>query len=524
MLFEYLNGRRLSAVAASVFCLFVLGLSGCAVVPKPLEIDEKTHFIREDQQALFKGQVPITSPLKLEEAMARAVAYNLDHRTRMIEEAMAWGQFELARFDMLPVLAAKAGYTSRNKEEASFSRGYWDRILSKSPTTSDEKSRLTADLGLSWNILDFGVSYYQAQQEADRYLISQGNRQKLVQRMLHQTRVAYMRAYAAQVLKPEVKRTLDECRTALDHLNILAKERVQAPLTTLQNRRALLELIGQLEAIEQSLLIAEVELKSLINVKPSQELILKAPACFDAPPVITLDIEDLELAALQNSLDIEEQIYNARIERNESRKALLRLFPGLELGFSGHYDSNSYLVHKTWTEASSHVTWNLMRLFSAPRVREIAEVREDLAKVRRLALNMAVISRLHISWQRYQDSANQVVRARELDDLEREIVRHTRATVAADAGSKVERIRSEASSLRAKLRRYEAQANTQDAFGLLLMSLGLDAVPTEFQTMNLEELTAAISRQLEKWDAGVLPGPILSPGAGMDRTSEFESK
>jgi len=505
MLSEHLNSRRLGAVAATVVCLFVLGLSGgCAIVPKPLEMSEKKDFIQEDQQILFRGQIPVTSPLKLEEAMARAIAYNLDHRTRMIEEAMAWGQFEIAKFDMLPVLAARAGYTSRNNEEASFSRGYYDRILRwASPSTSNEKSRLTADLDLSWNILDFGVSYYQAHQEADRYLISQNNRQKLVQRMLHQTRVAYMRACAAQVLKPEVERTLNECRAALDHLDILAKERVQAPLTTLQNRRALLELIGQLEAIEQSLLTAEVELKSLINVKPSQELILKAPDSFDAPPVLTVDIDDLELTALQNSLDIEEQIYNARIERNESRKALLRLFPGLELGLSGHYDSNSYLVHNTWTEASTHVTWNLIRLFSAPRLKEMAEIREDLAKVRRLALNMAVISRLHISWQQYQDSANQVMRARELDDLEREIVRHTQATVAADAGSKVERIRSEASSIRAKLRRFEAQANTQDAFGTLLMSLGLDAVPVEFQNMTLEELTEAISRQLNKWDAGV---------------------
>ena len=504
MLSEHLNSRRLGALAAAIVCFFMLGLSGCAIVPKPLEMSEKKDFIREDQQILFRGQIPVTSPLKLEEAMARTIAYNLDHRTRMIEEAMAWGQFEIAKYDMLPVLAARAGYTSRNNEEASFSRGYYDRILRwASPSTSNEKSRLTADLDLSWNILDFGVSYYQAHQEADRYLISQNNRQKLVQRMLHQARVAYMRAYAAQVLKPDVERTLDECRAALDHLDILAKERVQAPLTTLQNRRALLELIGQLEAIEQSLVTAEVELKSLINVKPSQELILKAPDSFDDPPVLTVDTDDMELTALQNSLDIEEQIYNARIERNESRKALLRLFPGLELGLSGHYDSNSYLVHNTWTEASSHITWNLIRLFSAPRLKEMAEIREDLAKVRRLALNMAVISRLHISWQQYQDSANQVMRARELDDLEREIVRHIQATVAADAGSKVERIRSEASFIRAKLRRFEAQANTQNAFGTLLMSLGLDAVPVDFQNMTLEELTEAISSQLNKWDAGI---------------------
>ena len=34
------------------------------------------------------------------------------------------------------------------------------------------------DLGLSWNVLDFGVSYYQSKQNADRLLVAQERRRK----------------------------------------------------------------------------------------------------------------------------------------------------------------------------------------------------------------------------------------------------------------------------------------------------------------------------------------------------------
>lgn len=54
MLSEHLNSRRLGALAAAIVCFFMLGLSGCAIVPKPLEMSEKKILSKRTSKS-FSG-------------------------------------------------------------------------------------------------------------------------------------------------------------------------------------------------------------------------------------------------------------------------------------------------------------------------------------------------------------------------------------------------------------------------------------------------------------------------------------
>ncbi|MCG2586849.1 TolC family protein, partial [Massilia sp. TS11] len=81
-----------------------LALAGCAVNPTPVTMAERGEKIKEDFAQMYKDQEPLQGPLSLEEAMARAVKYNLETRLRIMEEALGMGQVEQARFDMLPRL------------------------------------------------------------------------------------------------------------------------------------------------------------------------------------------------------------------------------------------------------------------------------------------------------------------------------------------------------------------------------------------------------------------------------------
>ena len=47
------------------------------------------------------------------------------------------------------------------------------------------------------------------------------------------------------------------------------------------------------------------------------------------------------LDVLRTRPELREQDYQARISAAETRKAMLRLLPGLEFSAGGHYDSNS---------------------------------------------------------------------------------------------------------------------------------------------------------------------------------------
>ena len=63
-------------------------VSGCAVTPEPISEDERLARASADLEAMFADQEGLTGPITLSEAMARAVKYNLDHRVKLMEEAV----------------------------------------------------------------------------------------------------------------------------------------------------------------------------------------------------------------------------------------------------------------------------------------------------------------------------------------------------------------------------------------------------------------------------------------------------
>ena len=142
--------------------------SGCAVTPNPLTLEElkSTKVLR--QQALMKDQEPIVRPISLYEAMARAIKYNLDYRVQLFEEALRASETDLAREEPLPDLVANAGFNNRDNFSGSRSSALLGSTTvgeqSLVPSTSSERAVGNADLRLSWDILDFGLSYVRAKQ------------------------------------------------------------------------------------------------------------------------------------------------------------------------------------------------------------------------------------------------------------------------------------------------------------------------------------------------------------------------
>ena len=68
---------------------------------------------------MFNSENQIIGNLSLEEAIARAVKHNLDHRAKAMEQALALNQLDLDDYELLPTLTAKAGYADRSEFSAS---------------------------------------------------------------------------------------------------------------------------------------------------------------------------------------------------------------------------------------------------------------------------------------------------------------------------------------------------------------------------------------------------------------------
>ena len=257
----------LVAVAAAV-------MAGCASAPpQAISAQALKEATTLDGVTLRKDVEPINKPLTLNEAMARALKYNLDRRAKLMEEALALGQVDMARYDMLPKVLAQAGYSGRDNDRINNSRDMVTGQPSTNRFVSQDRSHNMTELGLTWSLLDVGLGYHGVSQQQARYLVAGEKRRKAMHLLMQDVRTAYWRAASAQVLRDDLSKTVAMADEALSDARRSEQERVRNPLESLRFQRQLQENLRLLESIEQELLSAQVDLAALINAPVGLSLI-----------------------------------------------------------------------------------------------------------------------------------------------------------------------------------------------------------------------------------------------------------
>ena len=139
-----------------------IALTGCGIRPEPMTLSENVGRAQADRAVIERAYVPITGPLSLPEALARALKHNYDVQLSKLEATLEDKQLDLAVAAMLPRLSTDAGFTSRSNENAAESIDVRTRQRSFDYSYSEEQSHATADIVFSWNVLDLGISYFAA--------------------------------------------------------------------------------------------------------------------------------------------------------------------------------------------------------------------------------------------------------------------------------------------------------------------------------------------------------------------------
>jgi outer membrane protein TolC len=490
--------RRLPRPSLIALSVAALWLSGCAIHPTPFTDAERAQSVQAERTAMFANQPPLAGPVTLDEAMARAIRYNLDHRLKMMEEALAQQQLSIDNFDMLPQLTTQAGYTARNVPLASSSEGLYTNSQVVPPSYSSDKVDKTFDVGFSWNVLDFGVSYFEAKEQADRVLVLEQRRRKVVQLMMQQVREAYWEAAGAQQLHDRIGPLLDQAKQALDDSRKSQQEGLRSPLDTLNYQHALLDIMRQLEEVRDQLDEAKPRLASLMNVSPGSDFTLAPPQGFTVPS-FGMPIDQMEETALERRPELVEASYNQRISVNETHKAMAKLLPGVELQLGSHYDSNSFLVYHWWEAAGINVSWNLLNVLNAKNIRGQANAQLDVAQAQQLALSMAVLTQVHVARADLGARQRQFELFRQMNDVDQQILQHTHNATVANAQGKLEEIRAATSAMMSQLRMYQSYGQLESAYGQLLASLGLDPVPGKVDGGDLASVEQSIAIEEKHW-------------------------
>jgi outer membrane protein TolC len=417
----------------------------------------------------------------------------------MMEEALALGQTNVDRWDLLPKLTANAGYTERSEANATKSRDLYTQVTSSSnPTYSADRFSKTADLTMSWNILDFGLTYYTAKSNADRALVATERRRKAVHNLISEVRFAYWRAAAYQTLKSDVDNAVTEARSALSRAKQVEKENLRSPAESLRYQKSLLETLRQLTAIQQELSTARIELAALINLPPGSDIQLAVPDSM-APPEWSTSLERMEEQAFLNNPDLREQGYLTRISVDDTKKAILRMLPGVTFSAGRNYDYNSFLMDNHWYEAGAKLSWNLMNVVSGSDALSYAETNEDVVKSRRIALRMAVLAQVHISERQFRNASSQFEQSDALWKVDRRLSELSDAKAANDASGMLERVAGHASAIASQLRRFQTYAQMEQAYAKMQATMGEDLLPDTVAAHDLPALSSAIADRLAVW-------------------------
>ncbi|GIZ12892.1 hypothetical protein NCCP436_23080 [Pseudomonas sp. NCCP-436] len=478
-------------------------IAGCAVTSQPIDRNASEERIRQDLANMFKDQEPISGPLTLHEAMARAVKYNLEARLKAMEEALAQRQIDMATFDMLPRMALSAGYSGRSNISASSSQSIRTGTESLEPSTSQDRDRDVADLTMVWNVLDFGVSYVSAKQQSDQRLIVRERQRKVVHTIIQDVRSAYWRAVAADRLLTRIDSLMARVAEARESSQRLSEQRIGDPVQALGYQRALIEATRQLEEQRRALSLAKTELATLINLPLGTQIELAPPDGYEVPELrINLDV--LEQEALVSRPELREQDYQARISAAETRKAMLRLLPGLEFSAGGHYDSNSFLKNQSWADYGVKVTWNLFNVLSAPAAIDVAKAGQDVADARRQAMSIAVLAQLHVANANFHEAQRQFQTSQQLAGLDGQILEQLRNRRQVQGIGELELIQGELNTLQTQLRRDLAYAELRNSYGQLFATVGLDPLPESIESDSITDLATALATREAQWEAGEL--------------------
>ncbi len=510
----------------TVVTLALLALNGCAVSPVPIPDADHKDRAQADVAQLVAARVPVDGPLTLAQAMARAIRFNLDYRVRQMEQAAATGQFELSKFDMLPKLTASAGYSNRSND--SFGNGF-DRNgnVSDNYTASVPREHSNSSATFSWNLLDFGLSYFRAKQLADQSLIAEERRRKAEQNLLQDVRLAYWRAYAAQQLLPEIRQLLIEVDGVAAKAKMVSAQRLMPPLQIVTFRRSLLDLQQQVIARASDLMQWRQELESLLNLPAGARYSLTG---LDGVAGVQLKqfsdkVEALDAVALEFRPELREEGYRIRISDLEKTRAQLSAFvPGIGLDLAANHESNKYLLNSAWTQVGLNASANLVKLFSLPSINRSADQQQQIDSARRIAQTAAVLAQIRIAVSRHEMLNQEYSFWAEAVNDDSQIVDTVQASAKVGAmETQFELVRAKARLLVTKVNAALAYANTEAAVGRIFNSVGLDLADNGALGADLPALSAALDDRLRRWEKEhfkVRPA-LVSPSVVFDLASKL---
>jgi len=469
-------------------------LQACAVKPKPYSMQQYAEQARFNRAQLTQNQQPITSPINLYQAMARALKNNLSYRVKIAEAGLRIAELNLAHYSMLPKVVADSSYTGRNNKLASSSFNLSTNSPNFSESTSQDKKQKSVGLSVSWNILDFGLSYVRARQAGDKALISAELQRKVSQRLLEEVRNTYWRAVSYQRLSGRLEHLASQIRRARANNLYISTSGVTSKTTALFGERELVRAASTIKNLHRDIAVAKAKLAELMNVMPGTPFKLAMAHQTQMPMKFSMSLEAMMTRAIRDRAELHENWYQQRINQHEATAAMIELLPSLEAYAGPKWDSNSFLLNNNWVSWGAKASWNLMRVFRYPAKSRMLKHQDEVLRARALALTVSVMTQVHISRINYYQRRQELQAAADLRSVQTRLLKQLRNDEKANLISENKLLSEEMNSLITEAKYDIAHAEAQAAYANMYATIGWDPYVSLNNSMPLKDLEDALRR------------------------------
>ena len=464
-----------------IILLALFLITACVRSPQPIslfETEEKAFKDISNIEEIKKNNKAWEENLEIDlyTAIALAIKNNKELKIKLLENALANRQIDKIKFEMLPSLAANAGYSGSDKyrttTSANVSNADTAGAMGTTYTTSSEKGVANQDIGFTWNALDFGLSYIKAGQSNNRYLISDEAEKKASHNIVREVIRTYWNSLSAEKLIKKYDPLLIKVDSALNDSQKIEELLLTKPMDALLYQKELLDIQRALQTQKQIFIDAKIQLGTLMGLLPNQKF--KIVDTNEPLTILDMSLKGMEEHALIHRPELIENHYEERISVQQAKAGIVSLLPGLNFNAAWTSSSNDYLMNKNNFEYGSTLGANLLNVFSYPKIKEINETNLLIIKEQRLALSMAVLSQVHLSNINYQMALEEYATADRYYDVSQKITAQVKNAQKIAKFGNLELIREEASLLVAELRYDIAYTKLQHAIGQIYTSVGLD--------------------------------------------------
>ncbi|MEO0328861.1 MAG: TolC family protein [Pseudomonadota bacterium] len=460
--------------------IFSLLLAGCTTLtPTKVTNGEVAEFASEKLDNVTKNQEPVSGPIGLYEAMARALKYNRDFQVEIANKTLRARELEIASYKDLPELVSTLDYNGRDNFSGGSSQSLQTGVESLEPSTSSEKNVLATDLKLSFNVLDFGLSYVKAKQAANEVLIAEELKRKTINKIIEDVRTAYWRALGSQRVVNKLGSLKKRAAKALRSSERLLASGETDPLVELTYQRELAQIEEELKKLNADLRVAKAQLAALINLPPGQKFSLRDKHQPHGQLALKSDLSTMIESALNNRPEIKEAIYKHRIDQHEADAALLELLPGIQVFLGPNWNTNDFLFNSNWIGWGAKASWNVMKVFQYPITKKHIEARSEVLRKQTLALTMAVMTQIHVSRLRHFNAHESYHSARKINRIQTRILKQLKSSSNAGAVSEHSLIREEMNTILSDIKEDVAYAELQSAYAGAQVAMGLDVYENE---------------------------------------------